>query len=87
MICDSESARASNALKNFCNVKVMEENTTCTNKAELYVGIFKEALRKDMNISDCPIVFWLHCAERRPRIMNITDRIVSFFKGKNPKQH
>jgi len=83
MICDSESARASNALKNFCNVKVMEENTTCTNKAELYVGIFKEALRKDMNISDCPIVFWLHCAERRPRIINITERNLFVLQGTN----
>jgi hypothetical protein len=38
----------------------------------VYIGIIKEAVRKDMKASDCPLVFWDYCVERRARINNLT---------------
>ena len=35
-------------------LRLLEENTPWDNKAELYIGIIKEAVRKDMKESECP---------------------------------
>jgi hypothetical protein len=51
---------------------VLEEGTPWATKAELYIGIIKEAVQKDMKASDCPIVFWDYCVKRRARINNLT---------------
>ena len=40
-------------------------------KAELHIGLIKEAVRKDMKESDCPLAFWDYCVERRARINNL----------------
>jgi hypothetical protein len=42
------------------------------NRAKLYIGLVKEAVRKDMKESDCPIALWDYCAEHRVRIHNLT---------------
>ena len=48
------------------------EGTPWANKAKLYIGLIKEAVRKDMKASDCPPAFWDYCVERRTRINNLT---------------
>ena len=53
-------------------MQVLEEGTPWANKAELYIGLIKEAVRKDMKESDCPLVSWDYCVERRARINNLT---------------
>jgi hypothetical protein len=50
----------------------LEEGTPWANKAELYIGLLKEAVRKDMKDQISPMVFWDYCIERRARIHNLT---------------
>jgi hypothetical protein len=77
IIADAAREQKSLELRKFCSeigttLRVLEEGTPWANKAELYIGLIKEAVRKDMKASDCPIVFWDYCVERRARINNLT---------------
>jgi hypothetical protein len=77
LIFDMSGEQTSINLKKFCleigtSLKVLEEGTPWANKAELYIGLIKEAVRKDMKESDCPLVLWDYCVERRARINNLT---------------
>jgi hypothetical protein len=72
----------------FCNeigttLRALEECTSWSNKAELYIGLIKEAVRKDMKTSNCPIAFWDYCNERRARINNLTARMLFQLHGTN----
>jgi hypothetical protein len=53
-------------------LRALEEGTPWANKAELYIGLLKEAVRKDMKHQDSPMIFWDYCIERRARIHNMT---------------
>jgi hypothetical protein len=64
-------------------LQVLEEGTPWANKAELYIGLIKEAVRKDMKESDCPLVSWDYCVERRARINNLTAKDPSQLHGSN----
>lgn len=51
--CDAAREQTSTELKAFCNdmgtaLQVIDENTYWTNKAELYIGMIKEAVCNDM---------------------------------------
>ena len=64
-------------MRNFCHdigttLRLLERGTPWANKAELYIGIMKEAVRKDMRESDCPIRLWDYCFEQRVQINNLT---------------
>ena len=77
IICDMSHEQTSRSLRKFCGeigttLRVLEEGTPWANKAELYIGLIKEAVRKDMKDSNCPLAFWDYCAERRARINNMT---------------
>ena len=68
IICDAAEEHKSNAMRNFCHdigttLRLLERGTPWANKAELYIGIMKEAIRKDMRESDCPIRLWDYCFE------------------------
>ena len=62
---------------------MLEEGTPWANRAELYIGLIKEAVRKDLKESDCPIVFWDYFAERRARVSNLTARNLFQLEGRN----
>ena len=67
----------SHDIRKYCNdigttLRALEEGTPWSNKAELYIGLLKEAVRKDMHKSNSPIVLWDYCVERRARINNLT---------------
>jgi hypothetical protein len=69
IICDAAREQKSAELKRFCNdmgttLRVLEEGTPWANKAELYIGLIKEAVRKDMKDADSPIPCWDYCVER-----------------------
>ena len=77
IICDASKAQTSNKVRQFCNdigtsLRVLEEDIPWANKAELYIGLIKEAVRKDMKASESPLPFWDYCMERRARINNLT---------------
>ena len=64
-------------VRKFCNnigttLWALEEGTPWSNKAELYIGLLKEAVQKDMRESDSPMSLWDYCVERRARINNLT---------------
>ena len=35
--------------------------------AELYFGLFKEAIRKDISHTNFPLRLWVYCTERREK--------------------
>jgi len=53
---------------------VLEEGTPWANRAELYIGLLKEADRQDLRQSNAPIVLWDYCLERRANIHNAIPR-------------
>ena len=66
----------SQEVRKFCNnigttLWALEEHTPWSNKAELYIGLLKEAVQKDMRESDSPMCLWDYCVERRARINNL----------------
>ena len=88
IIYDASKARTSQAVRKFCNdigttLRVLEENTPWANKVELYIGIIKEAVRKDLKASDCPLALWDYCMERRMRINNLAAKDLFSLHGSN----
>ena len=76
-VADMSREQMSSEVKKFCNdigttLRALEEGTPWSNKAELYIGLLKEAVRKDMHESNSPLCLWDYCVERRARINNLT---------------
>jgi hypothetical protein len=62
IICDAAAEQKSKDLRKFLGelgttLRVLEEGTPWANKAGLYIGLIKEAVRKDMKDFDCPLAF------------------------------
>jgi hypothetical protein len=63
IISDAAAEQKSAPLRKFLGeigttLRIMGEGTPWANKAELYIGLIKEAVQKDLNDSDCPLAFW-----------------------------
>ena len=76
IISDAAGEQLSQSLQKFCSkmgttLCHLEEGTPWANKAELYIGLIKEAVCKDMKASNCPLAFWDYCVKRRARINNL----------------
>lgn len=87
-ICDKSGEQTSKEVKEFVtkigsSLRILEEGTPWANRAELYIGLMKAGVRKDMKVSGCPLVFWDYCAERRARINNMTARNLFQLEGRN----
>ena len=77
IIADMSGEVMSHDIRKFGNnigttLRALEEGTPWSNKAELYIGLLKEAVRKDMRESNSPMTLWDYCVERRARINNLT---------------
>ena len=88
IICDAHPSQVSDVVRSFVSeigstLRVLEEGTPWANKAELYIGLIKRAVRKDMKEANCPLVFWDYCVERRARINNATARNLFQLHGTN----
>ena len=62
LILDPEGTQRSEALQKAANdmnlpLKFLEQRTQWANLAELYIGLLKEAVRKDMKDSNSPLRF------------------------------
>ena len=60
LVVDSHKSEKSNSVKQFCDqvgktLRILETKTQWANRAELYIGLLKEAVRKDLRASDCPM--------------------------------
>jgi len=92
-ICDASGKQTrSLEVRKFCRdigstLRVLEENTPWSNKAELYIGLLKEAVRKDMKEANSPMPLWDYCLERRARINNMTAKDRFNLHGQNPYTH
>ena len=67
----------SQEVRKLCNnirttLWALEKGTPWSNKAELYIGLLKEAICKDMRESNSLMSLWDYCMERRVRINNLT---------------
>ena len=76
IIADMSGEQMSHDVRKFCNnigttLRALEEGTPWSNKAELYIGLLKEAVRKDMHESNSPMSLWDYCMERWARINNL----------------
>ena len=86
MVMDPSGEQTSSAVKAFCHkvgttYKFLQEATQWANRAELYVGLFKESIRKDLRRTNAPAVLWDYCAERRARINNVTPKPLFQLQG------
>lgn len=60
---DASGEQTSLEVKHFCqnigtSLQILEEGTSRAKKAELYIGLLKEAIGKDMKEVYVPLVFW-----------------------------
>ena len=88
-VADMSGEQMSSEVKKFCNdigttLRALEEGTPWSNKAELYIGLIKEAVRKDMRESNSPLCLWDYCVERRARIKNLTAKNAFKLHGSTP---
>ena len=91
IVCDAAGKQTSIELKRFLTsigttLRVLEQGTPWSNRAELYVGLIKAAVHKDMRDSKCPLVFWDYCAQRRVRINNLTSKDSFKLNGITPHE-
>jgi hypothetical protein len=89
IICDGARAQVMGDTKAFLDkigttLRQLERNTPWSNRAELYVGLVKEAVRKDLKLSNCPLVLWDYCAERVARVNNVTAKNLFQLDGQTP---
>ena len=89
LLVDPSGEQTSKDVRNFCHkvgtsLRILEESTQWANIAELYIGLFKESIRKDLSCTNCPMKLWDFCAERRARIHNVIPRDLFQLNGNNP---
>jgi hypothetical protein len=88
-VADMSGQQMSKEVKAFCNeigstLRALEEGTPWAKKAELYIGLLKEAARKDMKNQESPMVFWDYCIEWRARIHNLIAKAKFKLHGFSP---
>ena len=89
LIVDGHRAQTSTKVRRFCDqvgttLRILEVGTPWANRAELYIGLLKEAVRKDMRASNSPMTLWDHCIERRANIHNAIPRPLFQSNGLSP---
>jgi len=88
-VADPHPNTTDKKVRDFCHkigstLRILEENTQHADRAELYIGLLKEAVRKDMRETHSPLRFWCYCAERRASIFNLTAKNLFQLEGQNP---
>ena len=88
IICDATSDQKSKSLQNFLGkigttLIILGEGTPWANKAELYIGLIKESVQKDIKDSNCPLTFLDYSVERRACINNLTAKSMFKLHGSN----
>ena len=66
------------------NATSFEKKNQWANRAELYVGLMKQAVRKDIRLTGSPLVLWDYAAGRRAAILSLTARDIFQLQGSNP---
>ena len=89
IVSDMAKEQVSQDVRNVCNtigttLQALEEGTPWSNKAELYIKLMKEAVRKDMKEANCPLRFWEYCLDRQVQIYNLTSHDHIRVRGATP---
>ena len=89
LVCDPSGEQTSRDVRKHCHMvgttlRLLQEATQWANRAELYIGLFKESIRQDIRRTNCPMTLWDYCAERRARIHNVTPKSLFQLNGTNP---
>ena len=79
LVANPHKSHASKEVMDFCNkigttLRLLEQNTQWANCAELYVGLMKEAERKDIRLTGSPLVLWDFAEEQGAAIIYLTAR-------------
>ena len=90
LIADAHRSQTSFEVRRFCDqvgttMRVLEKGTPWANRAELYIGLLKEAVRKDLRESNALMSLWCYCIQRRAKIHNAIPR--PLFQNKRLSPH
>ena len=55
-------------------LRILEVGTLWANRAELYINFSKESVRRDLHMTDAPMILWNYCMERQDWIHNAISR-------------
>ena len=74
---DPHKSEKSHAVKRFLRKvgttrRVLEESTQHSDRAELYIGLLKRRVGKDMRETNSPMQLWCYACEHRAAIMTLT---------------
>jgi len=68
-----------------CQIYELAKDTPAANRAKRYIKMIKDATKKDLVTSNCPMLFWDNCIERRAKIINAVARDNSHLQGQVPE--
>ena len=88
-ILDTHPYNKSNKVRTFLNkvgitLRVLEESTHNSDRAELYIGLNKTGVGKDMRETNYPMRLWFYACERRTENMSLAANFLFQLQGKNP---
>ena len=80
-----------NKTKKFCHqvgttLRILEAGAQWANHAELYIELFKEAVRRDLRMANVPMVLWDYCMEHQAQIHNAFSNPLLQNKEMNPHE-
>ena len=86
---DPSGEQTSNVVGAFCHkivttLQILEEQTQHADSAELYIGLLKESVRKDMRETYSPMQLWWYCVECRSAISNLKAKNIFQLQGQTP---
>ena len=89
IICDSAPNQIQGEARKLCNlcsctIKSLEKGTPSSNRAECYVGLVKSNVKKDLKMTNSPLVLWDYCVERRCKILSASARDIYLLDGMVP---
>ena len=89
IICDLAPNQIQGEARKLCNlcsctIKSLEKGTPSSNRAECYVGIVKSNVKKDLKMTNFPLVLWDYCVERRCKILSVSTRDIYLLDGMVP---
>ena len=89
VICDRSGEQTSQAMLDLARdvgttIRQLEANTPWANRAELYIGILKNAVRKRLKQTNCPLVLWDYCAEHCAKVNNVTAKNLFQLQSQTP---
>ena len=73
LIMDGHIAQKNNNINKFCHqiettIHTLEAGTPWDNHSELYIGLFKEDVRRNLHTTNVSMVLWDYCMERQSKI-------------------